>query len=418
MRSNAWMLCVAPMLAVACNGSGDSSPPSQEEATSPETTTAVAATTLVTAAPLRACPATYSGVVALDVGSGQYIWNHCGAEDVALRVLGAHDGRVFVASSASMPGPNDPGTAVVALDAGSETSRFDLTIPTMNESYHLDALYVGGPFAADGVIVLSILEGSTIFTVGYDATNGAELWRTSEVEGLVAANADGVVVIAEPSVYDTNVPETHRMMWGLDRRSGEIVWELDEPDTVGISIADDLLVLTRMNRDTQPIPTQVVEALSGRPLWASDGVRGYVVRAGTALVGFDYTSPDGVTVGSVDATSGETLWSQPAAADAGFGAPVGLIVAAPLAGGDGQVYVRTDDGLVALDALTGDEVWSSSAEAAPIMTTPNGLLAVTADELQLIAPADGTTVWAAKLGVTSRVTNVFTEGTTVYVSWN
>jgi outer membrane protein assembly factor BamB len=237
------------------------------------------------------------------------------------------------------------------------------------------------------------------------------------VEGLVAANADGVVVIAEPSIYDTNVPETHRVMWGLDRLTGEIRWQLDEPDAVGISIAEDLLVLTRLDGDRQLLATHVVEALTGAALWESDGVRGYVVRAGTALVGFDYTIPDEITVGAVDATSGEALWSQSASADGGFPTPSSL-VAAPLAGGDGQVYVRKDAGLVALDASTGEELWSSGAQAAPVTATPSGLLAVTADELQLIAPADGTPVWSAKLGVTSRVTNVLTDETTIYVSWN
>jgi outer membrane protein assembly factor BamB len=405
------------MLAVACSDGEDSTRPSSVVATNPEASAAAAPPASVAAAPLRTCPATYPGIVALDGRSGEFIWNHCGAEDAGLRVLGAHDGLVYVATT-FMPGPSDPGTAVVALDAGSETPRFELTIPTMNESYHLDALFVGGPFAANGVIVLSILEGPTIFTVGYDATNGAELWRTSEVEGFVAANADGVVVVAEPAIFDTNVPETHRMIWALDRLTGEILWELDDPGAVGISIAEALLVLTRVGRDQQPAPTHVVDALGGTQLWESDGVRGYVVHAGTALVGFEHRSPEEVTVGSVDATSGAPLWSQSAAADGGFPTPVGLVVAAPLAGGDGQVYIRKDAGLVALDAVTGDELWSGGAEAAPIVTTPNGLLALTADELQLLAPADGTPVWSAKLGVTSRVSNVFTDGTTIYVSWN
>ncbi len=410
MRRQALVICAVTVLA-GCSGSSSTGP-----TTAPTQSTTSSSGVVQPSAPestrsLAACPPTYSGVVALEASSGHYRWNVCGTEDDSSVVLGADQQSVYLGSISQY------GDAVViVLDAVTGDEQFRLSVPTLNESFHLDALYARGVFAGDGVVVLNIFDGSTVFAVGYDAHTGDELWREPDV-GYVIANGADIVVVAEADIGVTDVPGTHRLYRGLDRRTGRELWSFDEAHGSIPSLVDGLLVLPRLSGG-EWLPSLAIDIASGKTVWESDAISGLVVRAGESLVGLTFESGESAMVEAVDATAGVGLWDAPAATD--FGPQLLVIGWVPgrLVGDEALVYVEQASALAALDAANGEVVWSTAQPGLPVGGLEAGPVALFADDLRLLNASDGSTAWTAMVGDTSRVSNVVVADDSIYVSWN
>jgi len=203
-------------------------------------------------------------------------------------------------------------------------------------------------------------DGRLYVTTGYgtlfvlDAASGATLWRQD-----LGAVPNSAPTVAPGFVYLTT---RDARAWALDRETGRILWQIESTETGSVVIDGAAPALTDRAVIFPFGSGDVIAALrqGGRRLWSS-------IVTGRRV--------------------GETY------------AEVGDITADPVVDG-GRVYVGTPTGrLAALDATTGERIWTATEGSNSAVWPTGGAVFLTTDkgEVARLDAGSGEVVWTAAL---------------------
>ncbi len=298
-------------------------------------------------------------LVALDLVTGTVVWGPIAIPSTLQWSNAAYDdGQVFV---------TDDDGLLQAFDAETGTVSWSFTLSTMG-----GPLVNSPPTAFAGVVYVS----GDGFLDALDEESGALLWTTTIFNGNGSAP-----VIGDDAVFGAYFPEE---MYRFAAQTGAEVWEHlgNQPENSTGGATPALcggLLFTRGATDL----------LDGLILDTEDGaVRGTFPRGGTPA--FSGTQSFFSSAGKLHARDIETM--NPAWSFAGDG----NLVSAPIVVGS-NVYIGSTSGMLyALDAATGQDIWSDDV-GAPIAATrePSAIAPLTgfaeADGF-LVVPATNTLV--------------------------
>lgn len=386
-----WFLVVAAAGVAACSSTGDGqirpSPTSASEASS--TVRAPVSTPTTSVVPVATLPGTdvpvdcgraKPDVVALQQATGAIVWEACSNVRQELKVIAATEQFVYAGTihEAASTG------SIVAFHAATGREQWVVDVPVMNENYQDLNYWADGEFAGAGVVVLSI----DSWTIGFDAATGDELWRTETPNELVAAHTAEMALTAELG-YQSFGPGpslVHRYINARDRRSGEILWQLDLPRSVSISLAGDLILISEAG-DGRDDVTIAVSASNGEEQWR---LHGEAIDASAFGDGVLFGTAPEMEVNprliAIDPTDGRTLWSTVVHRVAAFNPPAPVVDSR-------NAYGRQGDKLVAFDNHSGALRWSRINST--VLTAMDGT-AIVAEGGRLIAidATSGGEVWA------------------------
>ena len=197
------------------------------------------------------------------------------------------------------------------------------------------------PTVGDGVVYAASYEG---FVYALDMRTGEPIWsfRTASDLSPPPVAASGVVHVTDLDTHYALDATTGELLWSTDAASGGIY----DPDMSGSTVFmlqggmwDDLIVTA-------------VDGPSGRELWTatmpSSGPMAFPVTASGSQV---YVSDD-AQIHALDAATGELVWSHYDDSSS-LGAPV----ARPTAS-EGSVFLLSYDTAFALDTANGELLWS------------------------------------------------------------
>ncbi|WP_161556022.1 outer membrane protein assembly factor BamB family protein [Mangrovicoccus ximenensis] len=238
-------------------------------------------------------------------------------------------------------------------------------------------------------------------TVSAVASNGTVAWSKSLVppgERPGAVVGGGLAVEGGTLLVTTGYGRLH----ALSAASGAEAWDKNfgAAVTAAPMVADGLVYVT--SRDGMG---SAVDLETGRILWQIEGSTasasmlgsGVPVLTGNAVI-FPFGNGELTTVLR---QAGISLWNGSLAGSRtgrAYGA-YGEIPNSPVVS-NGTVYVATEAGrLAALDADSGDRIWTSLEGATGPVVAAGGALFLVSDEGRLLRvnASDGTTVWAATL---------------------
>lgn len=243
---------------------------------------------------------------------------------------------------------DDTGQAVaVAATDGSEAWAYRVADEGEGQVHGLAAsvgtVYVAGP------------EGLTAL----DATDGTRLWRHRVSSDATLADSAGafwpiahgdVVDVVEVATQDDMTFE--RRLVSLDAATGDVRWEAALPASIGQSPSSDGTIVVLASGDGSLL---ALDAADGAQAWVADAATlgampqtRPAIGAGLTVVGLT----DGTAV-ALDAASGSVAWRS-TTQDA-------TIASVSVAGS--MVLVNASVTLTALDAATGDPVWSVPVQA-------------------------------------------------------
>lgn len=231
------------------------------------------------------------------------------------------------------------------------------------------------PTIADGLIVAGVGMAGRSHGGGrvlaLDLADGRTRWSTSVDSSVWGAPAvtDGVVYAAQRSMQN---PEATAALYALDRQSGEQLWRRDlgdDPrfDPIDAPVADTV----RVYLSTGTGPLIAFDADSGEPVWQLNppsGVQGSPALADGVLYAGDL---DG-TFHAVDAATGDSLWT----------ASVEKFYSGPTVGAD-AIYAVTFEGTLVSWRPNGTERWRISLDP-PVKSSP-----VIADGRLFLGTSDG-----------------------------
>lgn len=172
---------------------------------------------------------------------------------------------------------------------------------------------------------------------------------------------EGELVIVSPTVADGVVfAGSHNdHVYALDAETGELLWsfetasDLDPPPTV----ADGVVFVQDLVQDF------ALDASTGELLWSDEGS----VSGVSGRTGYRFTDTnDSIRVSAIDVASGDQIW----ATEVPRLTP-GFPLLFPLTHTGKNIYVSDDHEVHALDASTGELVWSFRTES-PVQTPPTG----------------------------------------------
>lgn len=321
-------------------------------------------------------------IEAFDASTGESKWTF--SADGA-----AHASPTVVNGILYANGDRDEGGSVYAVDAATGEERWTFTEPGDRVSH--------GPTVVDGTVYVGEGGNEELEDVNYsvyaiDAITGAEMWQYDEVGGRVTATphyADGTVyagsrtgdvhaidaetgqqewtfdtdgfIRGSPTAYDNTLYVSSE--WGglfaLDTESGDERWSLTEAvRSVRSSptVVDGTVFFGSARFDDDPTEMWAVDAATGDTEWRFDTEteirRSPTVFDGTVYI-VDGTGSEGGTVYAIDADTGDEVWSEPQ--------PDGHQTTASPTVHDGMVYLSFGSGgtLWALDAESGAERWSN-----------------------------------------------------------
>lgn len=236
-------------------------------------------------------------------------------------------------------------------------------VPDAPETYWQFFVQSSPPVVADGTLYTAEY-GPTQALVARDAATGRLQWAREVERG----GAMGVPTVAG----DTLVLQSYGTLFGFDRASGDLRWDLDigrGPPGSPV-VVDGVAYLANGSFSTWPSEAFAVAVESGTERWRTDLGTGELRLRGSVAVD------------------------------------------------DGTVFV-VDGDLVALDVETGTEEWRVAFDA-PAETTPtaaDGTVFVTDTDgtLHAVATADGTEQWTAGVGSPDRGVAAAVAGDELYV---
>ncbi|GEM_PF-2146990 len=250
-------------------------------------------------------------------------------------------------------GPDD----VYAFDANSGQVRWTASI---------NGAILDTPQVANGLVyVLSDDlqdEQSTLYAL--NAASGREQWSHSQ------QTLSGSPTIANGSVY---LHSDDGIVYALDARSGHQLWSAPVAADFGFIppvVANHMIYITSQNQAQTASTLVALDAASGRQEWVAAG-EAYAITQLTAANGMVYLTGDNddQQVWALDAFSGKTIWSAqfPGPPNTHFMTSLQVVNSVAYID-DGGFYAGDDTAppgtLYALDARTGQQLWSTSTVTA------------------------------------------------------
>jgi outer membrane protein assembly factor BamB len=253
------------------------------------------------------------------------------------------------------------------------------TSPSSGQMPASPAIVDGIAYVADGLLGTGAIRA-------IDTATGAELWNAplpGQPFGSTVAVVDGLAVVGD---IDGNLT-------AIDTATHGEAWTVALATTISSSpaVADGVLVINA--EDT----VYALDPVTGTTLWTFEngGDGGYTIESSAAIVdGIVFTTSiggdGGTSLWALDAATGDEIWSYEPS-QAGLGTP---------AYHDGTVYAGGPGGLVAVDAETGEEVWASPV--GDVFSAPavgdDLIIAHTNRDLVAVDAATGDEVWRADTG--------------------
>lgn len=262
------------------------------------------------------------------------------------------------------------------LGNGAHRLRVRLTAPD-GETYQRDEPFIveqvsgqpkrlwGPPFATGGAVQSSpALVGNTLYVTALDgkvyaidATKGKRRWVTA-TKGPILASP----VVADGALY---VGSSDRSFYALDARSGRVRWRCD----VGVPLFATAVVVNGLVCFGADAKIIALETATGKQRWMLD--TGEVFSSPVAAAeGVLYFHDRDNALYALDAATGRPKWKVKKGAfkvekeEAKGQESLALAPAASLApwASEGRVYLCASDGtLHAVDARTGEDIWSTRA---------------------------------------------------------
>jgi outer membrane protein assembly factor BamB len=309
----------------------------------------------------RSChrqPAVVAGVVyapchdgvlyALDAATGTERWRFTGIDMGAVTAVGD---LVYI-EVFDVEGPLDVETNVLrALDAATGQERWHVVVPGSS-----------GAVVDDGVLVIGTGDG---FLLGLDAATGDERWRTQ----VSAQGAADPVALADGIAY---VGVDAEGFFAVDADSGMLLWRGDiGGQQIGTAVVGEGVAYIGATQGGGGGHLYAFDATTGELLWRSD----QPLFSPTVLDGVGYSGAEGGTVTAFNTADGMERWQ----AQLGAGAVLNVAIA------NGVLYALrsgtdtdpVDSAVFALDAATGDQLWS---------VTVDGVYAIGGTDQGAVAP--------------------------------
>ncbi len=224
------------------------------------------------------------------------------------------------------------------------------------------------PTVSDGAVYVGADDGNVY---ALDAANGAPLWtfQTGDVVRSPAVVSDGIVYAGS----------NDNVLYALDAATGDLLWQHDTGSPVQYAplVGDDAVYVPTMSEGGRKIHT--LDASSGAELWVAPQYypfdTGWESGIGVALAGDTILMIDDQGgLQALNAQTGESVWSF--RSDVGTDTP-------PVAIGD-VVYVTAVNTAYALNVETGEEMWKFSTGVFPA----RGFAPVIENGMYLFAPDD------------------------------
>ena len=242
---------------------------------------------------------------------------------------------------------------------------------------------------ADGVIYAGSAERRVY---ALDAESGELLWD-AETESLVTRlvqAANGLALVMDLG-----------RLYALSASTGDLLWSAEAYSGTSTPLVSDGTVYIPISR--RDFSVRAVDAVSGEQMWATQMSRsGVSLFFPLTLAGKNILVSDDGDVHALDATTGELAWSF-RAEDWGF--PFGSGVEWPPTGAGGRVYMMLGHTgghtALALDEATGEPLWSyepfvtgSRPDGRPPVVV-DGIWYLPADELHALDAATGQHLWSS-----------------------
>ena len=354
----------------------------------------VLAVLLVAATVLSACNATTSTarLRALDVRDGSLRWSTPIGTDHGVAVATSSGAVVVEAGRCNVAAIN-----IVGLDAVAGQRRWQHA-GIANGNGNAD-LGVGA-----GVVVVRETPEEL---VGLDVTTGEVVWTAAgppdDPRGApVVADTSALVLVRNAGTLQALDRATGRERWRSAPAAGQ--------EVIGLTADESTAVLTMFVSAGPPVTNEIIayDLADGTQRWhlrvpasdhvvaarTSDGVTVYTV--GSVTAGLAPRSPvateDVSTV--YDTLTGTELWATHNVGERPHLAPVVS---------DGNVYLSTDDALVALDARTGTERWRHPTTSPIVVADGTGVVLITPTgsanpgDSEVLGAQDGTVRWHGAL---------------------
>lgn len=256
------------------------------------------------------------------------------------------------------------------------------------------------PIVVDGVLYVASEDGNLY---SLDAKTGAEVWtaQLGAGSGSSPAFADGVIYIGDNS-HDLHA---------IDAATGQELWK-----GTGLGLTDPGPIVDGVLYAASADGTfQALQASDGEVLWRTTLPQGASRAAGYAD-GFVFVGSGDGRVNALDAKTGEAKWSY----DLGTGTVGTVAVASGVV--YGSIFGGAANSFVALDAATGQQLWTFVSPAGGDVRSPaigDGLVYTVSGDGNVYAldVATGEQRWSAPVGSVARAAPALV-GDTLYVVAN
>jgi outer membrane protein assembly factor BamB len=272
-----------------------------------------------------------SVLYALDAATGAERWRFDGAQ---LNSVAAVGGLVYVTDAEPGAPLGAPATLLRALDTA-----------TGRERWHAEILDATDPVIEDGVAVVGTADG---FIVSLDALSGEERWRfqvTTRGAAHAPALAAGVAYVGGDGVD----------FLALDAATGALLWTGDTGDdqTRTAVVAEGVAYIGGSPEGSEDGHLYAFDAVTGESLWTRDEP----LFTPTVFDGIGYSGGVSGSVEAFDTADGTPRWRTHLGGVIRNVAIAGGVIYALQDGSDGGAEAA----VVALDAETGQELWSFPA---------------------------------------------------------
>jgi outer membrane protein assembly factor BamB len=284
------------------------------------------------------------------------------------------DDRAFLGYGEPAADEADARVGLRVLDLSTGESVRDVTVASYDGPAPGRALHVDSTVVADGAVYLLAWDGIYSYTPA-----GERRWRVAtEGEPHVSAHRTGHPVVVDDTVYAPTAgftivaddPAAAEGLYAVDDATGEVRWRHELPErTYTPAHADGVVYASAFLHGVVAL-----DAATGEVRWERAGrvESPPTVRDGRVYLLETPEGEPGTTLRALDAATGESLWS------ANAPSPGPRRVAAT----DDRVYHRENAAeVVAREAASGDVVWRSEGPGAVYDGTPT----VTDDALYVTA---------------------------------
>ncbi len=260
--------------------------------------------------------------------------------------------------------------SLVAFDLQKNAVRWQYRTDSISDFSTTPAVYGDGIF---------FRHGSRLFSL--NRADGELRWQFQLGNSSVGLGEISTPIVADGSVFVEGV----QGMYALDTQTGDVKWLFEYEDYRGTSPAfgNDLVYFTAKNSTEYYL--YAVRADTGQGLWkfqvenAACAPTPPVISEGFVYITVALRDGSALALG-IDTKTGRQQWQYELQRNSDCGA-------APAAAGNGLLYIPDARGLVALEAKTGLEKWTTPGSLRTLDVTA---AALTADGVFVVGSADAT----------------------------